>query len=35
VDVIKRWLSIIPGINKFFLEQDAKIKAEKIIKLKN
>jgi fatty acid/phospholipid biosynthesis enzyme len=35
VDIIKRWLSIIPGINKFFLEQDAKIKAEKIIKLKN
>jgi len=34
VDIIKRWLSIIPGINKFFLEQEAKIKAEKIIKLK-
>ena len=32
--LIKRWLSIIPGINKFFLEQEAKIKADKIIKIK-
>jgi hypothetical protein len=34
VDLIRRWLSIIPGVNKFFLEQEAKIKADKIIKLK-
>ncbi|MFA4943062.1 MAG: hypothetical protein WC564_05520 [Patescibacteria group bacterium] len=34
VDIIKRWLTIIPGLNKFFLEQEAKIKADKIIKLK-
>jgi hypothetical protein len=34
VDIIKRWLAIIPSLNKFFLEQEAKIKAEKIIKLK-
>ena len=34
VDIIKRWLTVIPGINKFFLEQEAKIKADKIIKLK-
>ncbi|MEI7620139.1 MAG: hypothetical protein WCJ57_01045 [Candidatus Falkowbacteria bacterium] len=34
VEIIKRWLAIIPGLNKFFLEQDAKIKADKIIKLK-
>ena len=34
VSLIKRWLSIIPGINKFFLEQEAKIKADKVMKLK-
>ncbi len=28
VDVIRRWLSSIPGVNKFFVEQEAKIKAE-------
>ena len=33
IDLIKKWLSIIPGINKFFLEQEAKIKADEIIKL--
>lgn len=35
VDLIRRWLSIIPGVNRFFLEQEAKIKADKIIKLKD
>lgn len=34
VDLIKRWLKIIPGLNNFFLEQEAKIKADRIIKLK-
>ena len=34
VSLIRRWLSLIPGVNKFFLEQEAKIKADKIIKLK-
>jgi len=33
VRLIKKWLSIIPGVNKYFLEQEAKIKADKIIKL--
>lgn len=33
VDVIRRWLSSIPGVNKFFVEQEAKIKAEKLVKL--
>jgi len=28
------WLKIIPGVNKFFLEQEAKIKADKILKIK-
>ncbi|MDD5289678.1 MAG: hypothetical protein PHT40_00580 [Patescibacteria group bacterium] len=32
-NLIFGWLKIIPGINKFFMEQEAKIKADKIIKL--
>ncbi|MFA4937348.1 MAG: hypothetical protein WC575_03620 [Patescibacteria group bacterium] len=28
------WLKILPGINKYFIEQEAKIKADKILKLK-
>ena len=35
IDLIRKWLKIIPGVNKFFLEQEAKIKADRIIKLKN
>lgn len=31
IDMLKKWLLIIPGINKFFLEQEAKIKADKIM----
>jgi len=34
VALIRKWLSLIPGINKFFLEQEAKIKADEIVKLK-
>ena len=34
IDVIKKWLSTIPKVNRFFLEQEAKIKADRIIKLK-
>jgi len=30
---IKDWLKIIPGVNKFFLEQEAKIKTDKILLL--
>ncbi|MFA6918535.1 MAG: hypothetical protein WC244_00245 [Patescibacteria group bacterium] len=29
--LIKDWLKMIPGINKFFLEQTAKIKTDKIL----
>ncbi len=29
--LIYEWLRMLPGINKFFLEQEAKIKADKII----
>jgi len=32
--LIKNWLKIIPGVNKFFIEQDAKIKADKILQIK-
>lgn len=35
IRLIRRWLLMIPGINIFFLEQEAKIKAERIIALKN
>ena len=29
------WLKMIPGVNYFFLEQEAKIKADRILSLKN
>ena len=32
-DLIRNWLKLIPGINKFFLEQEAKIKTDKILEL--
>lgn len=31
IKLIKNWLKMIPGINKFFLEQEAKIKADQIV----
>lgn len=34
VDLLLAWLKIIPGVNKYFLHQEAKIKADKIIHLK-
>ncbi|MEI7451836.1 MAG: hypothetical protein WCK37_01380 [Candidatus Falkowbacteria bacterium] len=34
VELIKKWLAIIPGVNKFFLEQEAKIKTDQIIALR-
>ncbi len=33
VDLIRRWLLAVPGVNKFFLEQETKIKADKILAL--
>lgn len=30
IGVIKKWLQTVPGLNKFFVEQSAKIKADKI-----
>ncbi|MFA4872079.1 MAG: hypothetical protein WC610_03440 [Patescibacteria group bacterium] len=35
IDLIRNWLKLITGINKFFLEQLAKIKADKIIAAAN
>ncbi len=35
ISVILRWLGLIPNANKFYLEQEAKIKADKILKIKN
>ena len=35
LSLIIEWLKLLPGINRFFLEQEAKIKADKIIGLKN
>ena len=32
--LILDWLRLLPGLNRFFLEQEAKIKAEKILELK-
>ncbi len=34
LELIFNWLKIIPGINKFFLEQEAKIKTDKILEIK-
>lgn len=34
VSLIRRWLSLIPRINRFFLEQEVKIKADKILNIK-
>jgi hypothetical protein len=31
LDLIKDWLKLIPGVNKFFLEQEAKIKTDKVL----
>lgn len=31
--LIRAWLKLLPGVNRFFLEQEAKIKTDKIIRL--
>jgi hypothetical protein len=33
IDLIVAWLKIIPGINKFFIEQEAKIKTDRLMAL--
>lgn len=32
-DILVAWLKLIPGVNRFFIEQEAKIKADKITSL--
>jgi len=34
IELIKKWLTLIPGVSRFFLEQEAKIRADKIMELK-
>ena len=34
VELIRGWLSMIPGVNKFFLEQESKIKADRLLEYK-
>lgn len=33
LNMLARWLKMIPGVNRFFLTQEAKIKTDKILKL--
>lgn len=33
-EVIVEWLKLIPGVNKFFLEHEAKIKTDKVLQIK-
>jgi len=33
VNLIIKWLMIIPGVNKYYVEQEAKIKTDEIIKI--
>jgi hypothetical protein len=35
LSLIKEWLQMIPGVNKFFIEQLAKNKLDEIVQLKN
>ena len=35
IKLIKKWLALIPGMNKYFLEQEAKLKADEIVKMKD
>lgn len=31
LDLIREWLKMIPGVNRFFLEQEAKIKTDRLM----
>ncbi|MCX6793138.1 MAG: hypothetical protein NTY12_03855 [Candidatus Falkowbacteria bacterium] len=35
IKLIRNWLLLIPGVNRFFLEQEAKLKTDEIIKIKD
>lgn len=32
--LVRKWLSMIPGVSKFFIEQESKIKTDQLLKLK-
>ncbi len=34
LNLIREWLQSIPGLNRYFVEQTAKIKADRVLKLK-
>ncbi|MDA3802915.1 MAG: hypothetical protein PF488_03405 [Patescibacteria group bacterium] len=34
INLIKNWLKVIPGVNKFFIEQETKLKTDKIMNIK-
>lgn len=34
ITLIREWLKIIPGVNKFFLEQEAKIKTDRLLNIR-
>lgn len=34
ISLIRNWLSMIPGVNSFFLEQETKIRTDKVMKIK-
>jgi len=31
IDLIRDWLKLIPGVNRFFIEQESKIKADRLV----
>lgn len=35
IELVRKWLLLVTGINKFFLEQEVKLKTDKIIRLKD
>lgn len=35
ITIIRKWLSVLPGVNKYFIEQEAKIKAQRILLLRD
>ncbi len=34
VRILMKWLSLLPGVNRFYIEQEAKLKADKLLFLK-
>ncbi|MFZ6035844.1 MAG: hypothetical protein ACOYUK_01765 [Patescibacteria group bacterium] len=34
LDLIREWLQLIPGVNRFFVEQEAKIKTDRLLNLR-